>query len=347
MLKESAQVNASCHIVITGGAGFLGVRLARTLLAQGQLSLAGAAPVEISRITLVDRAAPPSDLLDDARVIALIGDLNALLESKDVATAVVTAQTAIVFHLAAAVSGECEADFDLGMRSNFAATLALLETCRALKTKPIVVFASSLAVFGDAPGVPLPPVIEDNTLPTPQSSYGIQKFIGEQLMADFTRKGFTQGRSVRLMTVSVRPGKPNGAASSFLSGMLREPLAGVRSICPVPADTPVALSSPARTIAGLIGAVQASDEAWGPRTALTLPALTTTPAQMAAALEQVAGPVVAALIDWAPDPAIHNIVKTWPARINARRAAGLGLLPDTSFEEIIREYLRENTDAIK
>lgn len=347
MLKESAQVNGSCHIVITGGAGFLGVRLARTLLAQGQLSLAGAAPVEISRITLVDRAAPPSDLLDDARVIALIGDLNALLESKDVATAVVTAQTAIVFHLAAAVSGECEADFDLGMRSNFAATLALLETCRALKTKPIVVFASSLAVFGDAPGVPLPPVIEDNTLPTPQSSYGIQKFIGEQLMADFTRKGFTQGRSVRLMTVSVRPGKPNGAASSFLSGMLREPLAGIRSICPVPADTPVALSSPARTIAGLIGAVQASDEAWGPRTALTLPALTTTPAQMAAALEQVAGPVVAALIDWAPDPAIHNIVKTWPARINARRAAGLGLLPDTSFEEIIREYLRENTDAIK
>lgn len=347
MLKESAQVNGSCHIVITGGAGFLGVRLARTLLAQGQLSLAGAAPVEISRITLVDRAAPPSDLLDDARVIALIGDLNALLESKDVATAVVTAQTAIVFHLAAAVSGECEADFDLGMRSNFAATLALLETCRALKTKPIVVFASSLAVFGDAPGAPLPPVIEDNTLPTPQSSYGIQKFIGEQLMADFTRKGFTQGRSVRLMTVSVRPGKPNGAASSFLSGMLREPLAGIRSICPVPADTPVALSSPARTIAGLIGAVQASDEAWGPRTALTLPALTTTPAQMAAALEQVAGPVVAALIDWAPDPAIHNIVKTWPARINARRAAGLGLLPDTSFEEIIREYIRENTNAIK
>lgn len=347
MLKESAQVNGSCHIVITGGAGFLGVRLARTLLAQGQLSLAGAAPVKISRITLVDRAAPPSDLLADARVTALIGDLNALLESKDVATAVVTAQTAIVFHLAAAVSGECEADFDLGMRSNFAATLALLETCRALKTKPIVVFASSLAVFGDAPGVPLPPVIEDNTLPTPQSSYGIQKFIGEQLMADFTRKGFTQGRSVRLMTVSVRPGKPNGAASSFLSGMLREPLAGIRSICPVPADTPVALSSPARTIAGLIGAVQASDEAWGPRTALTLPALTTTPAQMAAALEQVAGPVVAALIDWAPDPAIHNIVKTWPARINARRAAGLGLLPDTSFEEIIREYIRENTDAIK
>ncbi|MDP3193592.1 D-erythronate dehydrogenase [Rhodoferax sp.] len=347
MLKQAAPIPGSCEVVITGGAGFLGVRLARALLAQGKLSLAGAAPVDISHITLVDRAPPPADLLADVRVRALIGDLNALLDDKAAATPVVTPQTSVVFHLAAAVSGECEADFDLGMRSNFAATLSLLETCRALKTQPIVVFASSLAVFGDAPGVPLPPVIEDTTLPTPQSSYGIQKFIGEQLMADFSRKGFIQGRSVRLMTVSVRPGKPNGAASSFLSGMLREPLAGVRAVCPVPADTPVALSSPERTIAGLIGAAQASDPAWGPRTALTLPALTTTPTQMAAALEAVAGPAVAALIDWEPDPAIHNIVKTWPARINARRAAGLGLLPDTSFEDIIRAYIRENPDFIK
>lgn len=335
------------QIVITGGAGFLGVRLARTLLAQGQLSLAGAAPVSISRISLVDRAAPPAELLADPRVVALVGDLNDLLEQKGASAPVVTKDTALVFHLAAAVSGECEADFDLGMRSNFAATLALLEACRALKTQPVLVFASSLAVFGDSPAQPMPPVIEDNTLPTPQSSYGIQKFIGEQLTADYARKGFIRGRNVRLMTVSVRPGRPNGAASSFLSGMIREPLAGVAANCPVTADTAVALSSPARTVQGLIRAAEASDQAWGPRTGLNLPALTTTAGDMAAALQCVAGPAAAALIDWTPNPAIRDIVKTWPARINAMRAKALGLLPEPSFEDIVREYIRENPDAIK
>ena len=346
MSQTSSPQGGSCNIVITGGAGFLGVRLARTLLAQAQLSVAGGAARPITRLTLVDRALPPADLMADPRVAALTGDLTALL-APGAATPVVDAQTDVVFHLAAAVSGECEADFDLGMCSNFAATLALLEACRVLKTQPMVVFASSLAVFGDAPGLPLPLVIEDSTLPTPQSSYGIQKFMGEQLMADFSRKGFIQGRSVRLMTVSVRPGQPNGAASSFLSGMLREPLAGVRATCPVPPDTPVALASPERTIAGLVCAAQTSDQAWGPRTALTLPALTTTPAEMAAALERVAGPQATALIDWTPDAAIYNIVRTWPARIDAVRARGLGLLPDTRFEDIVSAYVRENTDALK
>ena len=334
-------------IVITGGAGFLGVRLARTLLAQGQLSLAGAGPAAITKITLVDRAAPPAELLADQRVSALTGDLNALLETNSASAPVVSSDTAIIFHLAAAVSGECEADFDLGMRSNFAATLSLLQACRALGTKPMLVFASSLAVFGDSPEQPCPTAIEDATLPTPQTSYGIQKFIGEQLNADFTRKGFVRGRNVRLMTVSVRPGKPNGAASSFFSGMIREPLSGVKGACPVSPETEVALSSPGLTIKGIIRAAEATDAAWGPRTALNLPALTATTGDMAAALERVAGPAATALIDWTPDPVIRKIVKTWPARINAVRAKGLGLLPEDSFEAIIREYVRENPDAVK
>ena len=335
------------QIVITGGAGFLGVRLARTLLARGQLSLAGAAPAAIAKITLVDRAAPPADLLADRRVAALTGDLNSLLEKNDPDSLVVSSSTAIIFHLAAAVSGECEADFDLGMRSNFAATLGLLQACRALGTKPMLVFASSLAVFGDSPEQPCPPVIEDATLPTPQTSYGIQKFIGEQLNADFTRKGFVRGRNVRLMTVSVRPGKPNGAASSFFSGMIREPLSGIKGACPVAPETEVALSSPGLTILGILRAAETADAAWGPRTALNLPALTATTGEMAAALERVAGPAATALIDWTPDPVIRKIVKTWPARINAVRAKGLGLLPETSFEAIIREYVRENPGAVK
>ena len=313
------------NIVITGGAGFLGVRLARTLLAQSALSLAGQAPAPISRILLVDRAQPPADLLADGRVATQVGDLNDLLQPRPTGTPAVPADTQLVFHLAAAVSGECEADFDLGMRSNLDATRALLEACRALKTMPTLVFASSLAVFGKAPGQPLPEVIEDHTLPTPQSSYGIQKFIGEQLVADYARKGFVRGRNVRLMTVSVRPGKPNGAASSFLSGMIREPLAGQRATCPVPAHVAVALSSPGRTIEGLIRAAQASDAEWGPLTAMNLPALRTRVGEMASALGRVAGSAATDLLDWTPDPAIERVVGTWPGAIASTRARAMGL----------------------
>ncbi|MES2385451.1 MAG: D-erythronate dehydrogenase [Pseudomonadota bacterium] len=331
------------NIVITGGAGFLGVRLARELLKKQTLALAGGMPQTISRLTLVDRAAPPANLVADSRVRVLEGDLNALLEAGT--PAVVAEGTDLVFHLAAAVSGECEADFDLGMRSNLDATRALLQACRGLQAKPTLVFASSLAVFGNSPEQPLPEVVEDTTLPTPQNSYGIQKFIGEQLVADYARKGFIRGRNVRLMTVSVRPGKPNGAASSFLSGMIREPLAGVRAICPVAPETPVALSSPGHTIDGLIRAAEASDSDWGARTAINLPALKTTAGEMAAALARVAGKDVAALIDWQPDPVIARIVTSWPAQIHAARAERLGLLPEKNFDDIIRAYLSENPYA--
>ena len=329
------------HIVITGGAGFLGARLARTLLSQGQLALAGAAPQNIQSITLVDRTAPPADLVANHRIRSLVGDLNTLLDAKKAAAQTIWTQATVIFHLAAAVSGECEADFDLGMQSNIDATRALLEVCRATGSCPTLVFASSLAVFGNSAAQPLPAVIDDRTMPTPQNSYGIQKFIGEQLVADYGRKGFIRARNLRLMTVSVRPGKPNGAASSFLSGMIREPLAGVRATCPVPKETAVALSSPARTIAGLVCAVTASDTAWGARTAINLPALTTTVGAMALALEKLGGKAAADLIDWTPDPTIANIVTNWPAVIEAGRARALGLLPDPDFESILADYLRD------
>lgn len=332
------------NIVITGGAGFIGARLARTLLRRGTLALAGGAAQPITRITLVDRAPAPAELAADARIVAATGDLNAQLADP---AANFWSQAQVVFHLAAAVSGECEADFDLGMRSNFAATHGLLERLRAAGTRPVVVFSSSLAVFGDSPEQPLPRMIGDTTLPTPLTSYGIQKFIGEQLVADYTRKGFVRGRSVRLMTVSVRPGKPNGAASSFFSGMVREPLAGVRAPCPVPDDTPVALASPARTIEGILRAAEASEAEWGPRTALNLPSLSTTVGEMAASLGRVAGPEALALLDRTPDPAIMRIVKTWPGRFETPRARALGLGSDTSFDEVIRDYVRENPDAVK
>ena len=331
------------HILITGGAGFLGARLARTLLAQGTLSLNGAAAQSIQTITLADRVAPPADLLADARIVSQVGDLNDLLHQNKLPSA----NTSLVFHLAAAVSGECEADFDLGMRSNYEATRSLLEACRALKTKPTFVFASSLAVFGKVPGFPMPELIEDDTLPTPQSSYGTQKLIGENLVADFGRKGFVTARSVRLMTVSVRAGKPNGAASGFLSGMIREPLSGLKAACPVPADTLIALSSPARTVEGIIRAAEVTSEAWGPLKAVNLPALCTSVGDMAAALERVAGKAATDLLDWTPDPEIFKLVETWPGVVSSSRANKLGLQADTDYEKIIRDYIRENPEAIK
>lgn len=331
------------HIVITGGSGFVGARLARTLLALGSLALNGASAQKITQVTLTDQAEPPDDLKADARVRFVAGDLNNLLNAGQL----LSADVSVVFHLAAAVSGECEADFDLGMRSNYEATRALLEACRALKTKPVFVFASSLAVFGKVPGFPMPALVEDDTLPTPQSSYGSQKLIGEQLVADFGRKGFITGRNVRLMTVSVRAGKPNGAASGFLSGMVREPLAGVKAACPVPAATLIALSSPARTIEGIIRAAEVSSEAWGPLTAINLPALCTSVGEMAAALERVAGTAATDLLDWTPDPAILKLVDTWPGVVASKRANALGLQADTSFEAIIRDYIAENPAAVK
>jgi D-erythronate 2-dehydrogenase len=247
----------------------------------------------------------------------------------------------VIFHLAAAVSAECEADFDLGIRANLRATEALLVAARSAETHPLLVFTSSVAAFGDSPDHPLPGVVDDQTSPNPQTSYGVQKVICEQLVADYTRKGYLRGRSVRLMTVCVRPGKPNAAASGFMSGIIREPLAGQRAVCPVTPDTGVVLSSPANTIRGLLRAASADDETWGGRSAVNLPAVNITIGAMVEALEQVAGPETTALIDWQPDPAIQQICSTWPGHVRADRAARLGLAPDPDFRSIIRQHLAE------
>ncbi|GAA5187175.1 SDR family oxidoreductase [Rugosimonospora acidiphila] len=321
------------NIVITGGSGFLGARLARTILAKGSLARDGAPPTPVDRLTLLDRVAPPPDLAADPRVRTVRGELVDSLDA--------LAGAHLVFHLAAAVSAECEADFDLGIEANLRAGYALFEACRSLPERVTLVFASSLAVYGQWPGRPLPEVVTDATLPTPRTSYGTQKFILEQLLTDYTRKGFIDGRPVRLMTVSVRPGRPNGAASGFLSGIIREPLAGQRAVCPVPAPTAVALSSPARTIEGLLRVAAVSMEDFGAPVAMNLPAVRTTVADMVAALAEVAGKRAADLIDWAPDPDIEAIVTSWPARFDTARAHRLGLAADPDFASIVRAFVED------
>jgi nucleoside-diphosphate-sugar epimerase len=320
-------------VLITGGAGFLGARLARQLLHRGQL-----AGQTIDELVLADLSAPAADLRDDARVRALTGALLgqcAALSAEGIDA---------VFHLAAAVSAECEADFDLGMRSNLDTTRALLDALRTTGKAPRFTFASSLAVFGADPGLPLPPVIGDETLPTPQSSYGIQKFICEQLVADYTRKGFIDGRNVRLMTVVVRPGRPNGAASGFLSGIIREPVNGLESVCPVSPETRVALASPGRTMEGLIAVAEASREVLGGRTAINLPALTVSVGEMLDGLEAVAGAKTRALVRFEPDATIARIVGGWPAVFDSARAHRLGLSADPDFTSIVREFLLDRAE---
>ena len=221
--------------------------------------MAGNGARPLRRVTLIDQAPAPADLSADGRVTVIRGDLGELLDPGR-AEPDVLAGADVIFHLAAAVSGECEADFDLGLRANLRATESLLAACRALGTNPVVVYSSSVAVFGGSSEHPLPAVVDDQTLPNPQTSYGTQKFIGEQLLADYTRKGFLRGRAIRLMTVSVRPGRPNAAASGFLSGIIREPLAGQRAVCPVAPETEVALASPARAVGGLLCAAAAPDD---------------------------------------------------------------------------------------
>lgn len=324
------------RVLITGGSGFLGSRLATRLLNTG-IGPAGAPRKRVDELVLLDIVTPGPELLRDPRAVPIVAPLDQALSR--------VTDVDVIFHLAGVVSGAAERDFDLGLRVNIDGARALLEWARAHRVPPILVFTSSLAVFSVRPGKAATFVVGDDTLARPESSYGTQKFIVEQLVSDYTRKGYVRGRSVRLMTVSVRPGKPNAAASSFLSGIIREPLSGKRAVCPVDPDTPVALSSPRRTLDGILAAAETATNRWEGRTAMNLPALTTTPADMAMALARLAGRETAALIDWQKDPSVDGIVSTWPAHFDAGRALRLGLSAPADYEEVIREYKEATSTA--
>ncbi len=316
-------------VLVTGGAGFLGQRLARQLLAVGQLTDSAAALQTIDQLVLVD-VVSASDF-GDARVKVITGDIA----DGKLMREVIDSGTTSIFHLAAIVSGQAEADFELGMRINLDAPRLLLDICRELGHKPKVVFTSSVAVYGGQ----LPSLVQDSTALNPQSSYGAQKAIGELLLNDYSRKGFVDGRVLRLPTISVRPGKPNKAASSFASGIIREPLNGEESVCPVGPDLRLWLLSPHGAIAALIAGHDLPAAAFGASRTVNLPGLSVSVGEMLAALSQVAGPQVAARVSFALDPAIERIVNSWPGAWDVSRARALGLSADSDFAAVIRAYI--------
>ncbi len=317
-------------VFISGGGGFIGYRLARKLAERGTLAGPDGAATPISAIKLFDAAFPPSP---DPRFACVTGDVAA----PGAIAAALDADTASVFHLAAVVSGGAEADFDLGYRVNLDGTRCLLEACRRLRRPPRLVFASSVAAFGGA----LPAVLDDSTIANPQTSYGAQKVIGEYLVTDYTRKGFIDGRSLRLPTIVVRPGRPNLAASSFASGIIREPLNGVVSECPVPFETGIWLLSPRRVVEAFIHAHDLPASAWGASRVVNLPGITVSVEGAVDALRRIAGAGVADRVQRKADPRIEAIVQTWPVRFRTPRATAMGFAPDPDIDAVIRDYIRD------
>ena len=306
-------------VAITGGAGFLGRRLARALLVDKRVESvlsADAAPVEAAG--------------GDPRLVPLAADLR-----EPGAAEAVAHGADVIVHLAAVLSGQAEADFDLGVSVNVDATRRLLEAARAGGRRPRFVFASSLAVYGP----PLPPVVTDETALHPQSSYGAEKAIAELFVADYSRRGFVDGRVLRLPTISVRPGRPSSAASSFASSIIREPLRGERAVCPAGPELELWLSSPRVAVLNLAHGALLAEEALGARRTINLPGITVSVAQMVASLERVAGAQAAARIEFRDDALARRIVSSWPARFDVSRALELGFSRDADFEGIIRDYL--------
>lgn len=317
-------------VLITGGAGFLGQRLASKLLERGALTGPHGETRIIDELVVLDKAA--STILEDPRVRNVVGDIA----DRSVLQAAIDSDTYAIFHLAAVVSGQAEADFDLGMRINLDASRALLEVCRERGHRPRVVLTSSVAVYGGE----LPETVRDDTALNPRSSYGMQKAIAELLLGDYTRRGFVDGRVLRLPTISVRPGRPNAAASSFASGIVREPLAGETAICPVDPATRLWLLSPGAAIEALIYGYELDQGAFGDRPIVNLPGLSVSVAEMIEALREVAGDETVARIVYERDTRIERIVGSWPGRWDITRAEALGFRGDRGFAEVIRAYLR-------
>jgi nucleoside-diphosphate-sugar epimerase len=315
------------RVVITGGCGFLGSRVAAQLLRRD----------DIDELVLFDNSSAALPLPEDRRLRRTTGDIA----DRKTLRAVITAGTGSVFHLAAVVSGQAEADTDLGYRVNLDGTRAVLEACRALGTCPRVIFASSLAVYGGE----LPPAVGDETPLTPQTSYGTQKAIGELLVNDYSRKGFVDGRAVRLPTVVVRPGRPNRAASTFASSMIREPLAGREAVCPVSPDTVMALASPRRIVAGLVQAHDLPGGAFGASRSLQLPGFSVAVGEMAAAVHRAGGVTAYARIHWEPDPQIQQIISSWPQALHAPRAEALGFTTDSGIDEVVEAFIDDDLET--
>jgi nucleoside-diphosphate-sugar epimerase len=318
------------HVLIVGAAGMVGSKLTRRLVADGVV--AGKA---IDTLTLADwvAAAPPADAPFPVKTVA--GDLS----SPGVAEGLVASRPDVVFHLAAIVSGEAEADFDKGYRINLDGTRLLFDAIRKIGDgyRPRVVFTSSIAVFG----MPFPEAIGDEFFQTPLTSYGTQKAIDELLLSDFTRRGFMDGVGIRLPTICVRPGKPNKAASGFFSGIIREPLAGEEAILPVPDTVRHWHASPRSAVGFLIHAAGLDSDKLGARRNLTMPGVSATVVEQIAALRKVAGEKVANRIRREPDATIMRIVEGWPRNFVPERALALGFRAEHNFEEIIRIHIED------
>ncbi|SHG66707.1 Nucleoside-diphosphate-sugar epimerase [Kaistia soli DSM 19436] len=318
------------HVLILGAAGMVGQKLTTALIADG-----GLGDQALTRLSLVDVVEPPAPAAFSGAVDRVAADLSL----PGTAEQVVASRPDVIFHLAAIVSGEAEADFDKGYRINLDGTRFLFDAIRLVGDgyRPRIVFTSSIAVFG----APFPDLIPDEYFTTPLTSYGTQKAIGELLLSDYTRRGFFDGVAIRLPTICVRPGKPNKAASGFFSNIIREPLSGHEAVLPVAEDVRHWFASPRAAVSFLKHAATLDSDRIGPRRAISLPGLSCTVSDEIASLRRIGGEAVVARIRREPDPTIGRIVAGWPTNFNARRAAELGFVAETRFEEIIEAHIED------